>query len=465
MSLKRAVLLVVVLASFLTPFMASGVNVALPQINRDYPVSASMITWVVTAYLLSTSAIILPLGRLADLIGRKKVFLGGVVGYTLFSVLCPLATSFSLLIAFRLLQGVGGAMVFSTGVAILTSAYPPGERGAALGINVAAVYLGISLGPPLGGLLIETLGWPSLFYLTAGVGVLVLAVSLTVLKGAEWKGEEGRFDGVGGLLSGLSIGLLVFGLSTAGGNWWNLAYALAGLLCLTVFVWWENHTTTPLLNLRLFARNKVFAFSNLAALINYASTFFVSVLLSLYLQTVRGFTAEKAGLVLLAQPLIQALFSIPIGRVCDRIPPRLLASVGMVLSTLSLFLFVFLQDQTPLWMVVANLILLGLGFALFSTPNTYAVMESVEMKFYGVASSVLGTMRLFGQATSMALIAMIFSLFLGQSTLAPSMSVPFMAASRVAFLLSALLSVVGVFASLARPPGKKSSPPSATLAA
>ena len=446
---RRSALLISTLSSFLTPFMGSSVLIALPTIGREFGVDAIVLGWVATSFILAAAVFLLPFGRLADIQGRKRVFAWGVALFTVASLLCGLAQSVGLLIAFRALQGVGSTMMFGTGTAILTSVYPAGERGWVLGVNVAAVYLGLSLGPPLGGQLTWHFGWRSIFFICVPAGLTVLGLIRWRLPG-EWAGARGeRFDSGGACLSGLGLVLLVFGLSAASGAWSAGLILLAGL-AFVAFVRWEYRTPSPMLDMELFRRNPVFVFSNLAALIHYSATFGVSFLLSLYLQDLRGLGPQAAGLVLLCQPALMATCSPFAGRLSDRAEPRTVASTGMAMTATALAIFAFLGLETPIAFIALNLVLLGVGFSLFSSPNTNAVMGSVDRRAYGVASATLGTMRLTGNLLSMATCTLVLAIFLGRQQIAPALHAVFLQGVRVTFAIFAVLCVLGVFASLAR---------------
>ncbi|HSD27561.1 MAG TPA: MFS transporter [Vicinamibacteria bacterium] len=446
---ERVALAVATLASFLTPFMGSATNVALPAIGREMRLDAVALSWVATAYLLSAAVFLVPFGKLADIHGRRRVFVGGLAVYTATSTLCALAPSFPFLLAGRVAQGLGGGMIFGTSVAILTSIFPPGGRGLALGVNVGAVYLGLSLGPPVGGLLTEHLGWRSVFVSNVALGGVATAMAAWGLAG-EWKeSPDDRLDGRGAVLYGVGLFSLMYGLSRLPSATGAVLVAL-GLVSLAAFVSWERRAAHPLLDMALFAQNRVFAFSNLAALINYAATFAVGFLLSLYLQTVRGLTAQAAGGILAVQPLVQACLSPFAGRLSDRVEARIVASSGMAVIAGGLALLAFAGPATPFGFVIACLVLLGAGFALFSSPNTNAVMGSVEKRAYGVASATLATMRLVGQMLSMGLASLVLGLVVGREALGPDQATRFVAGLRAAFVLYALLCSLGVLASLAR---------------
>jgi MFS family permease len=410
---------------------------------------AVLLGWIATAYLLAAAMFLVPVGKIADIHGRKRIYIYGITLDVVASLLGALAPSGILLIGFRVLQGIGGAMIFGTGVAILTSVFPPGERGRALGLNVAAVYTGLSLGPFVGGSLTVQLGWRSIFWVNVALGSLALTLAAGKLRG-EWAEARGeRLDLTGALIYALALVAIMYGISLlpafAGAGLLSL-----GLLVLVIFVRWEARVNNPLVNINLFRRNTVFAFSNLSALINYSATFAVGFLLSLYLQYIQDLSAQQAGLILVAQPVMQAVFSPFAGRLSDRVESRIIASAGMALTTLGLVLLTFLNAGTPTTFIVASLILLGLGFALFSSPNTNAIMSSVERRFYGVAAAMVGTMRLVGQMLSIGIATLLFALFIGRVQITPQYYGAFIDSVKTAFMIFAILCFGGIFASLAR---------------
>lgn len=447
--IKRTALIVSCMSSFLTPFMASSINIALPSIGLELSVDAVSLGLVATAYLLAAAMFLVPFGRISDIVGRKRIFIYGMIVDATFALFCALSGSSIALVAFRFLQGLGAAMIFGTGIAILTSVYPPHERGKVLGINVAAVYTGLSVGPFLGGLITDTLGWRSIFFLNVLLGSITIGVVLWKLKG-EWAGAKGeKFDPVGSMVYSIMLVAVMAGLYILPDPR-GLILILVGILATVAFVQWELAAPSPVLDVHLFRGNRVFAFSNLAALLNYSATFAVGFLLSLYLQYVKLFTAETAGLILISQPVVMAVFSPFTGRLSDRIEPRIISSAGMAITVIGLVLLAFLGSDTSLTFIIAALVLLGLGFALFSSPNTNAVMGSVERRFYGVASATIGTMRLIGQMLSLGISMLVFSLFIGRVQIAPENFSDFLRSSDVIFLIFAVLCFGGIFASMAR---------------
>jgi EmrB/QacA subfamily drug resistance transporter len=448
---KRVLMIIAALGAFLTPFMGSSINIALPTIGKEFGMNAVLMSWVATSYLLSSAIFLVPFGKLADIYGRKKIYIYGIITFTLASLSCAISFSATMLIVFRVLQGIGSAMIFGTGVAIVTSAFPPKERGMAIGVNTASVYLGLSGGPIIGGFLTHTLGWRSIFLINVPLGLAAVILTIWKLKGewAEAKGE--RFDFYGSIMYGISLLTIIYGLTIVGEQYFmGMILICIGTIILGGFIMWEFKVEAPVLDMSLFRNNRVFAFSNLAAFINYSATFAVGFLLSLYLQYIKGFDAGTAGLVLSAQPLVMVVFSILSGSLSDKVESRKISSMGMFITSLALFVISLINDKTSIICVVVSLMLLGLGLALFSTPNTHAIMNSVKKRYYGVSSAAIGTMRLTGQMFSMAIANLIISIYIGKVEITPKNYLSFLTAERVTLLIFAGLCFAGTFASLAR---------------
>ena len=446
---QKPVLVVATLTAFTMPFMMSALNLALPTIQREFSIDAVLLNWIVSAYILAAAVSLVPSGKLADIYGRKRVFVLGVLVFSISALSLVFAQAVWWLIFWRIIQGLGGGMVMSTGMAMITSAFPLSERGKAIGLNVAAVYTGLSVGPIAGGFLTETFGWRSIFLLTVPLGMLVFILSIKLIQ-VDWAEAEGdQFDFLGSVLLGSAFICFMYGLSLMP-TWSGATIVILGLLLILFFVRHELRTPFPVFEVRLFRRNRVFAFSGLAALINYGATSAVSFLLSLYLQYIMGIGPQNAGLILLWQPVVMALLSPLAGRVSDRVEPRIIASLGMSLTALGLFQLVFLEQGTSKGYVVIALICLGLGFALFSSPNMNAIMSSVEKRYYGVASGAVGTMRLIGNMLSMAVALMVFALVLGSKGVSPEHYPELLNALKVCFGIFAGLCTVGIFFSLTR---------------
>jgi len=448
-SVRHAVAFVVNLGAFLTPFMAASLSLGLPTMGRDLHMSATTLGWVASAYLLSAAVFTVPFGRMADIYGRRRILLWGNILFSLFSLVSVFAPNAAVMLVSRVLQGIAGAMLFSTGTALLTSVFPPQERGRVLGNSVTAVYLGLAIGPFAGGFVTQHFGWRGIFVTNFLLGMVLVAVTLWRLRG-EWAEARGEaFDVWGAVMYGAALVTLMFGCTRLS-HPTGVALLGLGLLGLAGFIFWETRTPSPVLEVSLFHANPVFAFSSLAALIHYAATFAVTFMLSLYLQTSKGLSPQQSGLVLVAQPAMMALFSSLAGRLSDRIEPRLLASMGMSVTTLGIFLFSFLHAGTATSLVIANLLMLGLGFAFFSSPNSNAVMSSLDKRRLGIGSGILGTMRLLGQNLSMGIVMMILALHLGSRAVGPETQTEFLQSLQRTFRLFAIFGVLGVCASLVR---------------
>ena len=448
-SLERSALFVATLTSFIAPFMISSVNVALPTIQAELQMNAVQLSWIATSYLLAVAVVLLPTGKIADIKGRKRVFGTGLVVYTIGAGLAAFSNSGSMLIGLRVVQGLGTAMFLTTGMAILTSIFPPERRGRVIGIYVAAVYVGLSVGPFAGGYITQYLGWRSIFLLMIPFGLLSLYLTFRFLKG-EWYGEPGqKLDIFGCILYGVAIMAVVYGatrLLTATGA----GLLIGGIVGLALFVKQQGRSHYPVFDVTLFVANKGFAYSSYAALLNYSATFGVTFLLSLYLQYIKGMSPQTAGSVLMAQPVMMALLSPLAGRLSDRIEPRILATTGMSITVLCVFLFSRLGPSTPTSFIIANLILLGTGFSLFSSPNMSAMMGAVEKRQYGLASGLVATMRLLGQMFSMAVVTVVLAILVGREAIAPENYDRFLLSVKTVFIISACFCAAGVYFSFSR---------------
>lgn len=447
--LKRSVLSVTAFASFLTPFMGSSVNLALPSIGEELSLNAVTLNWIISSYMLTTSMLLLPAGRAGDILGRRKVFTAGMMVFTLSMILLTFTPGIRWLIGTRILQGIGGAMMFGTNMAILTSVFPPGERGRAMGINVTAVYIGLASGPFLGGLLTRYLGWRSIFAFLIPMGLISLILIRTKMK-REWAEAKGEsFDWAGSVIYGISMAALMYGFSRlpSAEGW---AITATGVVLMPLFIMREKKAVHPLFDVTLISHNRIFAFSSLAALIHYAATSAIGFFLSLFLQYIRGLGPREAGLVLMSWPLTMALFSPAAGKLSDKYNPGVLASTGMGITSAGLIMLCFLTEQTSVAFIVTVLVIMGAGFSLFSSPNSNAIMSSVEKRQLGNASGMLGTMRNVGQTLSMAIALMLLAIYMGQEKINPDNYPQLMNSMKVGFIVFSILCFAGIFASLAR---------------
>jgi MFS family permease len=348
-----------------------------------------------------------------------------------------------------LIQGIGSAMTFSTSMALLISAFPQEIRGEIIGYNTSVVYLGLSAAPIIGGLMTQELGWQSLFFFNALAGILIIAAIHTYIK-TDWSdaGQE-QFDLKGSIVYGLGICALMYGFSKLP-DLLGIMLTLIGLTSLYMFASYELKIKFPVLDMHLFRENKIFAFSNVAALLNYAATFGVTFILSLYLQYVKGLGPRDAGFYLITQPVCMAIAASFSGRLSDKMDSGKLASIGMALAVVGILLLTFLDISTKTIFIIPALVVLGSGIGLFSSPNTNAIMSSVEKKYLGVASATTSTMRLTGQLLSMAIATLSIHVFIGKAEITESNTPQFLLGIRIIFIVFAILCFIGIFASLAR---------------
>jgi EmrB/QacA subfamily drug resistance transporter len=437
------------LALFFNTFMTSGINIAIPAISHDFHADPVLLSWTVTGFLLVVGVLLLPFGRLSDIIGIKKVFFWGVIVFLVASAILVFSNSVTMLIACRFLQGIGSSMIFSTGTAIVSASNPSDQRGKLLGIFVSSIYLGYLAGPFLGGILTDNFGWRSIFAINIPVGIVVIFLILWKIKG-EWAYSRGeKFDLAGSIICGLALVALIYGLSSLPGVA-GIVLTIVGILGIFVFIKWENHVPSPMLNLDIFRHNKTLLLSNVSTLIAYGATFAISFFLSLYLQYIKAFSPEQAGIVLVSQPGILALLAPFTGRLSDKIEPRIVASIGMALIFGGLFFLSFINAGSSILLIVIYLLVIGLGMALFIPPNTNAVMGSVSPKFLGIASALNGTMRALGQLLSMAVAAVIMAEVIGKVIITADYYPAFIDSTRIAFGIFCALCFCGIFTSAAR---------------
>ena len=469
---KWVTLAIVGIGVFMATLDASIVNISLPAIAHRFGVSLNgVIEWVVIAYLLAVATLLLTTGRLADMIGHKPIWVAGLATFTVGSALCGAAPSLEALVGFRAFQGVGGAFLMAISPAMLTVAFPPQERGRALGLNAVIVALGVSTGPTLGGLLTHAFTWRAIFYVNVPIGLIGIVATMRLLRRRTPPGR-GRFDPAGAALLALGLGGITVGLSFGEAWGWGspalLTTLATGLAAMIALVYAERRLTDPILDLALL-RNRLFAAANVSLVLSFLALFTVSFLLPFYLEELRNFTTLKAGLLLTPLPLTIACIAPFSGSLADRIGTRWLASVGLAIACAGLLLIATLTATTPLWRVIATLVLTGIGQGLFQSPNNSALMGAAPRHRQGVAAGMLATGRVVGQSVSVALAGAIFIALGGAAAGAQlqalatahpgdggagvaALQQSFSVAFHAAFLASAAIAAVGVFTSLVRGP-------------
>lgn len=447
--MRKTALIICLVSSFVQPFCGTGITVALPSIAKELHLDAPTVPWVVTIFLLASCIFMLPMGRLADIYGRKKMFATGWALFSVTSFIVSFSVNGLMLLTLRAFQGIAGSMFLGASVGILSSVYPREERGRVLGLSVAAYYLGSALGPAVGGVLTQHFGWRSIYLTMVPLALLMWVMIVTRLR-SEWADAHGeKFDATGSLIYGVSLAAIMYGVSRLP-DLLGLAPMAAGIVGLGGFWWWEGRTKSPVLNVQLFRGNLGFVLANLAALINFSASMSTAFLLSIYLQNVKGFTPQTAGLILIAQPLVQGFLSSPAGQLADRTGAhRLISSFGMGVTAVALFLFSRMGMQTPIWAVMGTLMLLGVGFAFFAPANMSVVMNSVDKKYFGVAAAVVATMRYVGQMLSSGIAAVIFATYMGRTAISLAPVSLLITSINVAFTLGCGICTAGVIVTLA----------------
>jgi EmrB/QacA subfamily drug resistance transporter len=462
---KWIVLLITSVGSMMGPLDGSIVNVSLPVIADHLNMDYVSVIWVPAAYLLTLSVLLLIIGRLSDIHGRKWIFIAGFAVFVFGSFLCSIATNGPELIFFRILQGGGGACIFATSPAIVTDVFPAKERGKALGLNVMAIYIGSALGPTLGGVLTYTLGWQSIFLVNIPIGLFIISLSLWKLKESHEKKPQ-PFDLTGTAVFAVSLISLLVVMTMGEPIGWTsipvLSLFIVVFFSFALFVFVEvRKGSNAMFDIALITHNRLFAAANLAALLNYTAFFATSLLISFYLQRVLGFSTLMTGGILLATPVIMAFLSPLSGWISDRIGSRFLSTSGMIVIGVGLLLLSTLKSDTSIERVILYLLIIGAGMGLFSSPNTSAIMGSVSRKQLGIASGTLATMRTTGQALSLAVTGAVVAtvasskvvslLFIGtNSTEIGVGSIEYVQGMSLAFVVCASIAFIGAIFSFIR---------------
>ncbi|WFN34017.1 MFS transporter [Methanogenium sp. S4BF] len=446
----RAILIASSAATFILPFIGSAINIALPLIAAEFMVDADLVGWIPTAYLLASAIFLIPFGRIADTLGQRQIFLIGILVMAVSLGGAALSPGFWPLFGMMFAAGIGSAMIYATGIALLTMNYPLRERGTVIGINTSIIYIALSAGPFIGGIISGAFGWRAVFALAAGIAVLSFIPGVRDIPATRGTGRQGgRFDYPGALIYASALILLITGLSRIPDLQGGLL-AAAGTAGLGAFLWWEARVQNPIFAVRAFAGNRIFTYSNIAALISYAATFAIGFLLSFYLQGVRGFSPGFAGIILITQPAVMTLVVIFSGRLSDRVEPRIPATAGMAIVAGGLAGFALLGPNTSLPVVAGLLIVVGCGFGIFSSPNMNSIISALPDHAAGVASATAATMRVVGQMLSMAIAMMIFSIVIGGVEFGPAVTGELLLAVQVCFAICAGLCGAGIWFSAAR---------------
>jgi EmrB/QacA subfamily drug resistance transporter len=461
------VLLIASVASFMAAFDGSIVNLALPAIARSLQATFADLILISTVYLVVIASFQTSFGRLGDRSGMKRVFVLGVVVFTAGSFLAGLSGGVPELLSFRIVQGVGAAMMSATASALVVAAFPAAERGRALGINLGTVYTGLTAGPFAGGILVQLFGWRSIFYVNVPIGIITVTLAYFYLKQERMERSRAKFDFPGAISLTVFLVTLLLALSGLGLTLWGLAALVLTSACSFVsFVLLERRPgIMPLVDLRLFTQNRTFAAGNATALMNYIAASGTLLVMSLYLQEILGYSPFVAGLILLVQPVAMVITAPIAGTLSDRVSAHVLSSLGMLTRVFAFFLLSLLGVSSSGAAIWFPLILVGLGHALFSSPNSNSIMSSVPREEIGLASGTLGTVRSAAQSMGVAVMGGIVAASMpagafaalsdGGSVASAGIAQFFVTGMHEAFLIAALLSAIGVFTSLLRGDDKR----------
>jgi len=453
---KWRAMLTVSIGIFMATLDGSIVNIALPTLTRLFDTDIPTISWVILSYLLTITTLLLTLGRLSDMYGRKKVFAGGLLVFSIGSALCSLSTTVGQLIAFRVVQGFGAAMIMATSTAIVTYAFPHTERGKAMGIIGTVVSVGSMAGPALGGFLIEMIGWQSIFYINVPIGIFAAAYSLKVLETEEvHKGQ--KFDIPGAFFMFISVTSLMLAITQGQGMGWNspliIGLLIVFVISLMMFLYIEAKATQPMVELSLF-RNRPFSASNTSSFLSFVAMFAIILMMPYYLEEVLNYSTIHVGMTLIAIPLVMAVVAPVSGWLSDKTNSFTLSSLGMVVTCVALYMLGNLNQNSTSFEIVIGLGLVGLGMGLFQSPNNSIVMGSVPLNRLGIAGSLLGIMRNLGMVAGIAISSAVFTRgFDLQEALGAPHIPAFLAGYHDAFMVAVAVCVLGVLTSLVRGDG------------
>ena len=448
---QRNTICVCVITSFITTFMGSALNLSIPSLEEEFKAGAQTVGWVITIYMLTCSALAVPFGRLSDRVERRSVLRTAILIFCISSLTAVLSKTMWMLLTFRLMQGIGASMIFSTNIAILVGAFDEEHRGRVLGYSTCATYAGLSAGPVLGGVLNQNFGWRAIFIATAIVSAAAFYGAFFKLPKGEKKSgilslsSKAHLDYAGNILFVVSIVLTMYGLSSLNSLAGAPLILCLGILFFIFFIRTEMKTENPVIDVNLFRKNLPFTLSNLAAMVNYGSNFALSYLMSIYLQVVKGMSSQWAGVILITNTVIMTVLSPFVGRISDRHSPFKMSAAGMALCAAALGLLSFLSEDLSLAKIIMILALSGVGFSFFSTPNTNAVMSCVEREDYGVSASILSTMRSIGHTAGMSVVSAVVGIYIGSGSLKGAGTEVLMKTFHISFFIFTLLCILGIF--------------------
>jgi MFS family permease len=441
-SIERYALAISILISFLVAYVSSAINIALPEIASTFSLNSLYLTWIPTSYLLFSAILLIPFGKIADIYGKKRIISYGLIIFVLASLASALSVSGNMLLISRIFQAIGSAMIYGNVYSLLASVHTEGEAGKPLSISVASAYIGLSLGPILGGFLTQYFGWRSIFLFTIPITVIA-TLFIYKLKG-EWFGAHGEiFDIKSTSVLALSLILIMYGFSVIT-SYIGILSLVIGFVGIVMFIWLQKKVVNPLIHPKLLF-DRVYIINNLTSLVNYGPGIFTIFLLSLYLQDIRMLNPTQTGLLLCVQSVFIAISSLLVAKLLDITLPRYIAAFGMALTGIGLLMFLLLNESTSLSYIILALSIIGLGYGFSAASSTEISLKYVEKRFYGISSATLNTMRVLGQMMGMGVTSAVLAIFIGTSALSISNQNIFIQSSKIPFLIYALLCFVSIY--------------------
>lgn len=444
--MENYVLIIATVTSFFTVFLSSATMVAVPALAEEFSMNNIIQNWITTIMFLAIAVFTVPAGQISGKYGLKKSMVAGLILFILSSIGATFSVSAEMFLACRVFQGIGAAFLNVASMAMVVSAFKPQERGKALGISVTGVYLATSLSPVIGGFLNHQLGWRSIFYFTIPF-LIVILIMLIVKVNKEWNTLENvEIDKKGSIIYSIGILLFVYGFTILNEPL-GVVLTIIGIIFLIAFAAIELKQKDPVFEVRFF-RNPKFSSSNFAALSGYLATFAVIMVVNYHLQYVRGFDSQTAGLLLMLMPICQVVVSPISGRLSDKINPQKLAALGIGIGAVGIGTISTINATSPLEVLAIGLILQGIGFGIFSSPNTNAIMSSVPPKDTSIASASVATMRVIGQTMSIGILTLVFAFIMGNVPMIPQYFPLLIESSQITCIICTVLCVISVFASL-----------------
>ena len=443
---KNLILFICAVLSFFAVFAVNSVMVVIPTIAAEFHMNNIVQNWAIIIFLLVVAVLSVPAGQISGKYGLKKVTIISVILFILISIANVLVTSSEQFLLCRLVLGISLSFFNVTSMAMVVSAFAPEERGKALGITITGVYIALSLAPVLGGVLNYQLGWRSVVLFGVPFLLVILALLLTKVD-EEWiTFGDVPLDVKGSIAYGIGMVLFIYGFTILNTSL-GVILTVLGIIVLIIFGLIELREAHPVFDIRFF-KNRKFLSANFASLCAYLATFAVTTILNYHLQYIKGMDSQTAGIILLAAPLCQVVLAPIAGRLSDKYVPQVLAAIGMGLGTVSLVLFSFLNEGTSIEFLIVSMIIYGVGFGLFSPPNTNVIMSSVPPKDTSVASASVATMRTVGQVMSLGILTLVFAFVMGDVPIVEQYYPLLISSCQITCIICVALCIASVFASL-----------------